>query len=164
MFVCHGNICRSPMAEFIAKHIVRSLNLENDYIIASSATSIEELGNPIYPPAKRELYRRGIPFSEREAVKLSPGDYAKYDLFALMDERNMRNIGRIFSGDPDGKIKKLLSFAGEDRDVFDPWYSGDFVAAFNDIAKGVIALLCSIDGRIAESSIRQIKELSDIMK
>ena len=156
MFVCHGNICRSPMAEFITKHIVCTLGLDKDYEIASSATSREEEGNDVYPPAKRELYRRGVRFEEREATLLSQNDYFRYDVLALMDDRNMRNITRIIPSDPDRKIKKLLSFAGLERDVCDPWYSGDFATAFNDILFGCSALLCSIDKRITQESISKI--------
>lgn len=153
MFVCHGNICRSPMAEFITKKIVRDLGLGAEYLIRSSATSYEEQGNPVYPPARRELACRGVPLESRCAVRLEPSDYDKYDLFVLMDSRNMRNIKYIFPSDKDNKICKLLSFAGEDADVFDPWCSGDFVTAYNDIYRGCVALLCSIDPRITKSRI-----------
>ena len=156
MFVCHGNICRSPMAEFITKKIVSDLGLDGDYLIASSATSPEEYGSPIYPPAASELYRHGVPYSKREATLLSPADYDKYDIFALMDERNMRNISRYFPSDPKSKIAKLLSFAGENRDVIDPWYSGNFKGAFDDILYGCSALLCKLDRRITMERIRAL--------
>lgn len=159
MFVCHGNICRSPMAEFITKYIVSRLDLDEEYVIASSATSTEELGSPIYPPAQRELYRRGIPFDRREATQLRPSDYAGYDVFALMDDRNMRNVSRIFPSDPDGKVRKLLSFTGESRDVADPWYSGDFKGAYDDILDGCIALLTALDPRLTRDSI--LRALND---
>ena len=150
MFVCHGNICRSPMAECIAKHILSRLGLIGEYTVESSATSTEEIGNPIYPPAKRELYRRGILPLDREARQISPSDYDRYDLFVLMDSRNQKNIMRHFPSDPDGKIHLLMSYVGEPRDVSDPWYSGDFATAFDDISKGVCALLKSIDFRITD--------------
>ena len=153
MFVCHGNICRSPMAEFITKKIVSDLGLDGDYLIASSATSPEEYGSPIYPPAARELQRHGVPYCKREATLISAADYDKYDVFALMDDRNLRNISRYFISDPKSKIAKLLSFAGDTRDVIDPWYSGDFEGAFNDILLGCSALLCKIDPRITMERI-----------
>ena len=156
MFVCHGNICRSPMAEFVMKNILKKLGLENEYTIASSATSNEEVGNPIYPPAARELKRRGIAFEYRHAVRLQSEDYAKYDLFVLMDDNNIRNISRIFSSDPDRKICKLLSFTGTDRDVADPWFTGLFDKTYDDILKGCIALLSSIDERISNDDLGRI--------
>ena len=137
------------MAEFITKNILNKLDISDEYIVASSATSTEELGNPLYPPAARELLRRGIPFTRREATRLCSDDYDKYDIFALMDDNNMRNIRRIISADPMGKICKLMSFTGSDRDVADPWYTGDFTEAYNDILEGCIALLASIDPRIS---------------
>ena len=153
MFVCHGNICRSPMAEYITKHIVRRLGKEKDYLIASSATSQEEHGSPIYPPASRVLSRHGIPHEHRCAVLLDPMDYGKYDVFALMDDRNLRNITRIFKDDREGKVHKLLSFVGESRDVIDPWYSGDFEAAYNDILEGCIGLLIHLDPTLTRDMV-----------
>jgi len=145
MFVCHGNICRSPSAEFIMKHIVKKTGVSEKFYIASSATSTEEIicgvGNPIYPPARRELEKNGIVYEERCAVQLKSSDYDKYDYFIGMDSANIRNMHRIFSSDPKGKISKLLSFTGVDRDVSDPWYSGCFDEAFSDIYKGCEALL-----------------------
>ena len=153
MFVCHGNICRSPMAECIAKHILSGLGLLGEYTVESSATSRDELYNPIYPPAKRELYRRGIVAPQRKAQQLSANDYEKYDLFALMDRRNMNNILRIFPSDPNNKISLLMSYAGESGDVSDPWYTGDFATAYEDILRGVSALLISLDERITKEKI-----------
>lgn len=141
MFVCHGNICRSPMAEFIMKDLVEKQGLENDFYIVSSATSTEEIGNPIYPPALRELKKNNIPVGEKYAVQLKRDDYSKYDLFLLMDDNNMRNIKRIFPADPDNKIKKLLDFVGTGADVADPWYYGNFDVTFEEIQKGCKALL-----------------------
>ena len=145
MFVCHGNICRSPMAEFIMKKLVLDIGADDEYVINSSATSTEEIwngrGSPFYPPAKAELSRHGIPFSERRAVLLLSEDYEKYDLFVGMDSANIRNMYRILGSDPEGKIKKLMDFTDEGGDVCDPWYSRHFDSAYNDIYKGCEALL-----------------------
>ena len=144
MFVCHGNICRSPMAEFIMKDLVRQAGLEYDFIIASAATSTEEIGNPVYPPAREELKKHGLSCKGKYAVQLKASDYDKWDMFVIMDEYNRRNIGRIFRTDPENKIHKLLTFAGRDDDVDDPWYSRRFDVAWNDIYEGCTALLASL--------------------
>ena len=141
MFVCHGNICRSPLAEFVMKDLVSKSGREKEFYIASSATSFEEEGNPIYPPVKELMRRHGVPFSEHRATRLNGDDYGKYDLFVIMDENNRRNIRRIFRDDPEGKIHTLLSFAGESRDVADPWYYGNFEQTYNDVLTGCAALL-----------------------
>ncbi len=150
MFVCHGNICRSPMAELVMRDLVKKKGLSARVQVASCATSTEEIwngiGSPIYPPARRELARHGIPVDEnKRAVQLRREDYDKYDLFVGMDSANIRNMHRILGGDPDGKICKLLSFAGSERDVADPWYTGDFDATWQDIWTGCNALLSSLD-------------------
>ena len=154
MFVCHGNICRSPMAEFIMKHLVKEKGLSDKFIIASSATSSEEIsggiGNPIYPPARTELKRRGIPFEPRRATKLSILDYGKYDLFVGMDSANMRNMKFILMGDPQEKTRLLMSYTDTPREVSDPWYSDRFDIAFDDIMKGCQGLL---DTLIAQDRI-----------
>lgn len=136
MFVCHGNICRSPMAEFIMKDIVKKAGCESEFIINSSATSTEEIGNNIYPPAQKEMKRRGIPFVSHYAVQLKASDYDKYDLFVLMDRNNEINICRIFRNDSEHKIHRLLEYAGRNDDVSDPWYSRKFDVAFDDIYEG----------------------------
>ncbi len=145
MFICHGNICRSPMAEFIFVHKARERGLGDRFSVASSATSTEEIvggiGNPVYPPARRELQRHGISCDGKRAVQLKRSDYDRYDLLVCMDGNNVRNALRLLGGDPDGKVKKLLSFAGRDGDVADPWYSGDFETAYRDIEEGCEALL-----------------------
>ena len=145
MFVCHGNICRSPMAEFIFKDLIKKQGLENEFIVCSSATSTEEIyrgiGNPVYPPAKAELLKHGISSDGKRAVQLCYEDYNKYDLFIGMDSANIRNMQRILRGDKESKIRKLLQYTGEDRDVSDPWYSDRFDIAYNDILSGCIALL-----------------------
>lgn len=144
------------MAEFITKKIVFDLGLYKEYNIVSRATSSEEYGNTIHPSAARELYRRGVPYTQRESTLISKEEYDEFDIIALMDERNVRNIKRYFPTDGDNKIVKLLSFAGEDRDVFDPWYSGDFKTAFDDIFKGCACLLCKIDSRISMDKISAV--------
>lgn len=141
MFVCHGNICRSPMAEYIMKELVRRAGREDEFEIASCAVSSEELGNEVYLPARAELERRGIPCGSHRAVKLTPSDYGKYDLFIVMDRSNLRRAGEILRGDPDGKLHMLMEYAGENRDVSDPWYSRRFDVAFDDIYSGCAAIL-----------------------
>ena len=137
MFVCHGNICRSPMAEFIFKDMIKKAGLSKDITVSSCATSTEEIwngiGNPVYPPAKRELLKHGISCDGKRAVQLKKSDYGIYDLFLCMDGNNVRNALRILGADKGGKIKKLMSLTGEDRDVADPWYTDDFTTAYNDI-------------------------------
>ena len=133
MFVCHGNICRSTMAEFVMKHIVKRNGLENDFLICSSATSTEEIGSDTHWGTKKILDEMGIPYTKRQAVQLKKSDYEKYDFIIGMDSANMRNINRIVGYDRDNKIHKLLSFAHIDRDVADPWYTRDFEATYQDI-------------------------------
>ncbi|MBE6685847.1 MAG: low molecular weight phosphotyrosine protein phosphatase [Ruminococcaceae bacterium] len=145
MFVCHGNICRSPMAEFILKDMIKDSYDKELFVIASSATSTEEIyggrGNPVYPPAKRELAAHGISCEGKSAIQLKLSDYNKYDIFAVMDSANLRNAKRILNGDPENKVVKLLSFTENERDVEDPWYSGDFSGVYKDITEGCKALL-----------------------
>ena len=145
MFVCHGNICRSPMAEFVLKDMVKKAGREAEFVIASSATSTEEIwggvGNPVYPPARDELKKHGITCEGKRAVQIKKSDYDKYDYLICMDENNMRNIRRIISSDPENKIVKLLDFTGENRNVADPWYSGDFETCYRDVYNGCKALL-----------------------
>ncbi len=145
LFVCHGNICRSPMSEFVMKNLTTSRNLSQDFYIASAATSTEEIwngvGNPVYPPAKRKLAEHGISCAGKRAVQLQRSDYAKYDYLIGMDSANIRNMHRMLGGDSEGKIFKLLSFAGSDRDISDPWYTGDFDATYRDVLEGCEGLL-----------------------
>jgi len=147
MFVCHGNICRSPMAEFIFKDMIKKQGREDEFFVASSATSTEEIwgdiGNPVYPPAKAELKKHGISCDEKRAVQIKKSDYEKYDLFIAMDSNNIRNIGRIFGSDPDGKVHKMMDYTDRKGDVADPWYSGRFDVAFKDIYDGCTGLLAS---------------------
>ena len=141
MFVCHGNICRSPMAEFIMKKLVSDMGYGDDFYISSSATSTEEIGNSVYPPAKSELAKHGIGCSGKTSVQLKKSDYEKYDYFIGMDTVNIRNMNRIFDNDKDGKIYKLLTFAGRGDDVADPWYSRDFETTYRDIDEGCRGLI-----------------------
>lgn len=145
MFVCHGNICRSPMAEFIMKKLVNEQGQQDDFLILSSATSTEEIwngiGNPVYPPAKSELKRHGISCDGKRAVQLRSDDYEKYDLFIGMDSANIRNMTRILKGDPDNKIRKLMDYTDRSGDVADPWYTRDFSITYRDILEGCTSLL-----------------------
>ncbi len=151
MFVCHGNICRSPMAEFIYKKIADEAGLSDSFVIRSSATSDEEIwngvGNPVYPPAREELARHGISCDGKTAVQLRSDDYEKYDLFIGMDSANIRNMHRILSGDPKQKIRKLMDYAGDGGDVSDPWYSRRFDIAYADISAGCIGLFKALTGK-----------------
>ncbi len=144
MFVCLGNICRSPMAEFILKDMVKKRGIDNKFQISSSATSTEEYGNPIYPPAARKLTQEGVPYTSRTAVQLKKSDYDKYDYIIAMERRNIENIKRICGGDPDNKISLLLSFAGRNDNIADPWYTGNFDVTFDDIVEGCEGFLQSI--------------------
>jgi protein-tyrosine phosphatase len=145
LFVCHGNICRSPMAEFIMKDMLERQGISDCVQVASCATSREEIwngvGNPVYPPAKQELARHGISCYGKRAVQLTAQDYEKYDLLVGMDNANIRNMQRITGGDPEGKMRRLMEYAGEDADVADPWYTDRFDVAYCDIARGCEALL-----------------------
>lgn len=141
LFVCHGNICRSPMAEFVMKKMVKEAGLTKDFEIASAATSREEIGNPVYPPARRKLAEHGMSCSGKYAVQMTAADYDRYDYIVIMDRNNERNIRRIIGSDPENKVHLLMEYAGDRRDVADPWYTGDFDATWNDVTKGCKALL-----------------------
>ena len=141
LFVCHGNICRSPMAEFVMKDLVQKAGLEAQFHIASAATSAEEIGNPVYPPARRKLAEHGISCAGHVARQLRRGDYEDWDLFIGMDEANLRNMRRLFGGDPAGKCSLLLSHTNRPGEVADPWYTGDFEATWQDVEEGCQALL-----------------------
>ena len=144
LFVCHGNICRSPMAEFVMKDLVKKAGLESQFQIVSAATSTEEIGNPVYPPARRKLAEHGISCTGKTARQLTKTDYAQYDLLIGMDRANIRNMNRICGGDPDGKIKLLLSYTDRPGDVADHWYTGDFDATWRDVMESCQGLLKSI--------------------
>ena len=145
LFVCHGNICRSPMAEFIFKDLVKKQGREKEFFIASCATSTEEiwngLGNPVYPPAKAELAKHGISCEGKRAVQLQKVDYENYDLLIAMDSNNIRNIHRIIGSDPAGKVRKLMDYTPRGGDVADPWYTDRFDVAYRDIEEGCRCLL-----------------------
>lgn len=149
LFVCHGNICRSPMAEFITKKIVKDLGKENEYEIASAATTedaiISGIGHDIDVRSQRVMNEHGIPFNHRQARKMVKSDYEKYDYIIGMDEENFFDMNHISAGDPDRKEYKLLSFAGSMMDVDDPWYTGDFEAAYQEIYRGCEALIKKIE-------------------
>ena len=144
LFVCHGNICRSPMAESVFKQMLKERGLTELFSADSAAVSSEELGNPVYPPAQRELERRGLPRSGHHAWQLSRSDYARYDYFLGMDAGNMRLMRRIFGGDPQGKVKLLMSYTGRQIEVEDPWYTDRFDFVFDEISRGCEAFLDAV--------------------
>lgn len=141
LFVCHGNICRSPMAEFVLKDMVEKRGLGSQFTIASAATSTEELGNPVHPGTRKKLAALGISTAGKRAVQLQRGDYAVYDLLLGMDSANIRNMLRILGGDPEGKVRRLLDCSAAPRDIADPWYTGNFDVTYDDILDGCTALL-----------------------
>ena len=141
LFVCHGNICRSPMAERVFADLVRRQGGAGEFEVASAATSREEIGHPIYPPAARLLRARGIDPAGHAARQVTAEDYAYYDHLILMDAQNHRNLMRLLGGDPDGKVTSLLSWAGRTDDVADPWYTGDFEATYRDVMDGCAGIL-----------------------
>lgn len=144
LFVCHGNICRSPMAEFVMKELVRSRGLEKQFHIESAATSSEELGSPVYPPVRKLLEERGISCAGKTARRITSEDYTNFDYIVGMDQNNLRNMLRHFGGDPFGKISLLMDHTGDCRDVADPWYTRDFRATERDVDRGCAALLDKI--------------------
>lgn len=141
MFVCCGNICRSPMAEFLMKELVKEQHIAEHFFIASAATSSEEVGNPVYPPVRKLLNSRGISCREKTAVQLKYADYDKYDMFIGMDNGNLRDMKRLFGGDPKNKVSLLLDYTDHPGIIDDPWYTRDFHKAETDIEDGCKALL-----------------------
>ena len=145
LFVCHGNICRSPMAEFVLKKMLSERGIADQFMVASSATSTEEIwngvGNPVYPPAKAELAKHGISCAGKRAVQLTRTDYDKYDLFIGMDAANIRNMYRMLGGDPQHKICKLMDYTDRGGDVADPWYTRRFDVTYADVKAGCEGLL-----------------------
>ena len=141
LFICHGNICRSPMAEFIFRHLAAQAGCLDQFEISSAATSAEEIGSPVYPPARRILEKHGVTCTGKIARQMTAADYHTHDLLIGMDQANLRNMRRICGVDPDGKIRGLLSWAGRADDVADPLYTRDFQAAWDDIFEGCTALL-----------------------
>ena len=144
LFVCHGNICRSPMAEFVLKDMVKQEGREKDFLIESAATSTEEIGNSVYPPARKKLAEHGIGCEGKTARQMRASDYRRFDLLIGMDRANLRNMQRICGGDPDGKIHLLLDYTDRPGDVADPWYTGDFDATWRDVEEGCRGLLNTI--------------------
>ena len=151
LFICHGNICRSPMAEFLFRDMVKKAGREDEFEISSAATSCEELGEPVYPPVVRLLNGVGIDCSKKRAYRMSKDDYNKYDLLICMDARNLRNLRSILGttadgslNDPEKKVRLLMSYTGDPRDVADPYYSGDFGETWDDIREGLEALLAAL--------------------
>ena len=141
LFCCHGNICRSPMAEFVMKDLVGKAGADERFFIVSAATSTEEIGNPVYPPARRKLAEHGIGCAGKTARQMTAADYREYDLLIGMDSANLRNMRRICGGDPEGKIRLLMDFTDRPGDVADPWYTGDFETTWRDISAGCRGLL-----------------------
>ena len=141
LFICHGNICRSPMAEFEMKDMVKKSGLEKEFLIESAATSTEEIGNPVYPPARRKLAEHGIDCSGKTARQLRKSDYEKYDLLIDMDRANLRNMRRICGGNSMDKMHLLMDFTDRPGEVADPWYTRDFDATWRDVDEGCRGLL-----------------------
>ncbi len=141
LFICHGNICRSPMAEFVMKDLVKKAGLEARFHIESAATSAGEIGNPVYPPARRKLAEHGIGCAGKTARQLVRADYGRYDLLVGMDQANLRNMRRICGGDPEGKLHLLMEYTGRPGEVADPWYTGGFETTWRDVLEGCQGLL-----------------------
>ena len=150
LFICHGNICRSPMAEFIFKDLIKKKGIADKFYVASCATSTEEIwggvGNPVYPPARDELRKHGISCEGKRAVQLKKSDYGEYDYLIAMDNNNIRNMKRMLGGDPEGKVSKLMDYTDRPGDVADPWYSDRFDVAYRDIYDGCVGLLKYLTG------------------
>ena len=144
LFVCHGNICRSPMAEFVMKDLVKKAGRENEFLIESAATSTEEIGNPVHRGTKQKLAQVGISVAGKTARQMTKKDYEEFDFIIAMDAFNTRNIARIVD-DKDGKVSKLLNFAGEKGDIADPWYTGNFDETYEDVLRGCKGLLKYLD-------------------
>lgn len=141
LFVCLGNICRSPMSEFVLRDMVEKQGRSSEFYIRSCATSTEEIGNPVHYGTRRKLAEVGISCDGKTAVQMTRADYDKYDYIIAMEESNIRNIMRIIKSDPLNKVSLLLDFAGEHRGIADPWYTGDFDTTYKDVVKGCTALL-----------------------
>lgn len=147
LFVCHGNICRSPMAEFVMRKMLKERGLDKRITVESGATSTEELGNPVHPGTRRKLNSVGVPMDpDKRSWQISKPDYGKYDLLIGMDSRNVSNMRRMLGGDPENKISKLLDFTGRPRDIADPWYTGNFDETYSDVLEGCKALMEYLTG------------------
>lgn len=145
MFICHGNICRSTMAEFVFRDMVEKLGMGDKFTVSSSATSREEIGSPVYPGTKKILNSLNISCEGKYAVQLTKSDYDKYDYLLCMDDMNIRNALKIIGSDKDNKLKRLLDFTDKPRNIADPWYTGDFEKTFEDVLEGCQALLKHIE-------------------
>lgn len=152
LMVCLGNICRSPMAEFVMKDMIEKEHLGNRLYVASAATSTEEIGNPVHPGTRKKLREYGISTDGKYAVQLSRKDYDKYDYLIGMEQRNVTNMLRILGGDPEGKVRRLLDFSCDPRDIADPWYTGDFNRTYDDVYEGCKALLTYVLEQETEGS------------
>lgn len=141
LFVCHGNICRSPMAEFVLKDMARKRGIEDVLQIESAATTNDEIGSPVHPGTVKRLAREGISCAGKHARRITKDDYDAFDVIIGMDEENMRHMMRVWDHDPQQKVHMMMEFAGESRDVADPWFTGDFEATYDDIHDGCIGLL-----------------------
>ena len=148
LFICHGNICRSTMAEFYMKHIVNEAGLSDSIYVESAATSHEEIGNDTHYGTKKKLDEMGIPYTRRKARQVTIDDYHNFDYLVIMDENNGRNLKRITRDDVESKVYKAMSFVGESRDVKDPWYTGNFDETYNDVSRSCDALLELIKEKI----------------
>ena len=144
LFICHGNICRSTAAHMILQKMVLEAGYGDEFLIDSAATSTEELGNEVYPPARRKLAEHGIGCKGKRARQMTRSDYDRFDLLIGMDQWNIRNMTRICGGDPDGKIRMLMSYTSRPGEVADPWYTGNFDATYDDVLEGCTALLSAI--------------------
>ncbi len=147
LFICHGNICRSPMAEFVMKKMVEEAGVSHLFEIASAATSTEEIGNPVYPPARRKLAEHGIGCEGKTARQITRGDYRHYDHIIAMDRNNLRNLRRVIGEDIDGKISLMMDYTDRPGDVADPWYTEDFDATWRDVEEGCHGLLRQLLGK-----------------
>ena len=141
LFICHGNICRSTMAEYVMKHLVRKAGLENQFFIDSAATSTEEIGNGVHHGTRRKLAQVGIPCGDHRARQVTWKDYESFDCLIGMDNANIRNLNRMLKGDPDGKISMMLDYTDRPGEVADPWYTGNFDATYRDVSEGCQGLL-----------------------
>lgn len=147
LFICHGNICRSPMAEFVMKDMLKKNEIEG-VTVESAATSREEIGKDVHRGTRQKLDEQGIPWEHRGAWQITKKDYDKYDYLIVMDQNNIRNALRIFGEDPSGKIRSLLSFAGIDGDIADPWYTGNFDETYEDVVKGCTELVKELSEKL----------------